>query len=80
MTAITVVDLDLDLVRPSSDLVPFLEQVLGMARRGEIAAVAVAALGPDGCSWTSFSDQDYLQGMVGAVAILQHKIIQKTLE
>lgn len=55
--------------------VELLRDYLGMAERGEIGAVAIAALCSDGASLTLASETDNYQALVGAIAILQYRVI-----
>lgn len=48
---------------------------LDMAERGEIVSVAIAAIGPDGKSFTAASQAEPLQTLLGAVTILQHRML-----
>lgn len=63
----------------SGDVVAFLEQMLERAREGEIEAVAVATLCPDGSAGRglSFKPDTFSPWarMIGAVAILQDALV-----
>lgn len=61
-------------------VIDHLEAVLARAREGEVTSVAIAATLPDGRSYTGFSESEHVQVLLGAVRILEHKIINELIE
>jgi hypothetical protein len=57
-----------------------LEEMLELARDGKIICVAVACEAPDGSSWTSHSDLNSAQLMLGALDILKAKILKQIVD
>ena len=55
--------------------IAILRDYLAMAERGEIVAVAIAAIEPNGSSRVQSSSSDHFQGMLGALAILQYQMV-----
>ena len=61
----------------NAESVSILKEYLAMAESGEIQAVAVAAIRPDGSSQTQSSSTDHFQTLIGSVAVLQHRMIEE---
>ena len=63
--------------RPESnpDVVGLLEEWLSRAKDGKLHAVAIAAVHPDGAVSTDWSAGGRLIGVIGAVAILNHRVM-----
>lgn len=61
--------------RINAECVAMLRDFLALAEAGDIESVAIAALQPDGTAVTQASDGDHFPAMLGAVAILQHRMI-----
>lgn len=55
--------------------IALLRAYLECAEGGEILAVAIAAVEPSGASRTQSSGSEHFQGLLGAVAILQHRML-----
>lgn len=60
---------------PNPKVVALLEEVLEQARKGEITAVAIATLAPDGCADSNWAHQAEYFSLIGAVARLQHRLL-----
>lgn len=58
--------------------IEILRDYLGQAERGEIVAVAIAAVAPGGASRTQASASDNFQGLLGAMLILQYRMLTES--
>jgi hypothetical protein len=58
----------------SEETVAILEDYLEMAKRGEISAVAVCGLCPDGCVTHQASETDQAMMLIGGVSRLLHRM------
>ena len=56
------------------DVIQKLEEALAMAREGKIVGVAVAYVSNDGAVGTGFSRSECAGSLMGAVALLQHRL------
>jgi hypothetical protein len=63
--------------RASRDVVEVLERCLELARRGDFTAVAVAAVYVDGGGYKCWSEGDEANALVGAVALLEHRLAEQ---
>lgn len=63
--------------RINAESVAILKEYLAMAEAGEIQAVAVAGVRGDGSTQTQSSSTDHFQTLLGAVAVLQHRMIEE---
>jgi hypothetical protein len=61
----------------NAESVQILKDYLALAESGEIQAVAVAAVRADSSSQTQSSSTDHFQTLIGAVAVLQHRMIDE---
>lgn len=61
----------------NEETIAMLREYLAMAERGEIVAAAVAAIEPSGASRSRCSASDHFQGLLGALTILQHRMIDE---
>lgn len=61
----------------NAESVQILKEYLALAESGEIQAVAVAAVRSDSSSQTQSSSTDHFQTLIGAVAVLQHRMIDE---
>jgi hypothetical protein len=61
----------------NAETVEILREYLSLAEAGELQAVAVAGVRPDGSSQTQSSSTDHFQTLIGAVAVLQHRMIEE---
>lgn len=52
-------------------------ELIAQIDAGRIAGVAFAAVQQDGCAVTNWSDNLNFSGLIGAVAILQHQMLEK---
>lgn len=57
------------------EVVSLLEQALAEARAGDVAAVAIAVVRPDGHVNCGFTDFDTAGPLLGSVALLQARLI-----
>lgn len=64
----------------SASVIAYLEKLLGEARNGELSAIAVTKVYRDGTTGSGWSDLPALATMVGAVAILQVKLVEMARE
>lgn len=60
---------------PNPQVVALLEKALDEARKGEISAVAIATLSPDGCSYSEWAHKADYYALLGAVARLQQRLV-----
>lgn len=60
----------------SSTVVEYIEQVLEMAKKGELSSVAMAYVFRDGATGTGFSAAPTRGTLIGAVSILHHKLVR----
>lgn len=60
----------------NEDAISVLKEFLQDAEKGEIVSIAIAAIEPGGSSRTSVSKCDHLQQLLGALAILQFRMIE----
>jgi hypothetical protein len=72
-----LVSLDTRPKQINKETVEILEAYLVKAKSGVIEGVAIAAILPDGSSDTQSSSTDHFQRLIGAVAILQHRMIDE---
>jgi hypothetical protein len=56
------------------DVVSVLEEFLADAKAGRLAGIAIAGIKPDLQAITHWSDCEHAAAMIGAVAILQHRL------
>jgi hypothetical protein len=56
-------------------VVALLESYLEQARRGEIIAIAIAGVSPEFATVTGSSGAEAFAPLVGAVAVLQHRML-----
>lgn len=61
----------------NAESVQILKDYLSLAESGEIQAVAIASVRQDGSSQTQSSSTDHFQTLIGAVAVLQHRMIDE---
>lgn len=61
----------------SGEVVAMLKEYLEMAEKGEIIGLAMAGILPDGSCITSAPSSDHFQRIIGAVAILQHRMLEE---
>lgn len=61
----------------NAEVVKILRELLAQAEAGDIEGLAYAARLPNGSCDTGSSSTDYFQELVGAVAILQHRMIEE---
>lgn len=64
----------------NTEVVEVLEHWLEMAKAGEIVSISIAGVRDDLASHTQWSSCDNIQILIGAVAILQHKIIMSVVD
>jgi hypothetical protein len=55
-----------------------IEEALRQAKAGEVIAVGIAVVRPLGSINTAFSDTDNCAALIGAAALLQHRIVVAT--
>lgn len=63
---------------PDANVVERLEEVLALARSGEVSMVAIATVERDGGSGWSFSELSNASTMLGAIERMKARIILKT--
>jgi hypothetical protein len=71
----TVVELKTRPVEVNENVVETLRHALAQAEAGQIKAVAVVGIMPDMSVMTAASSNDCLPSLVGALAILQHRLL-----
>lgn len=62
-------------IKPNESLVSMLEDLLSMAKEGEIIGGAVALIHPDGTSSNRFACGDYPVRLIGEMRCLEREII-----
>lgn len=60
---------------PVPSVVALLEKVLEQAKRGEITAVAIATVQPDGCAWNDWAHKAEYYALLGSLARLQQRLV-----
>lgn len=78
MAELRVLETRDDLLR--RNVIETLEACLALARRGELSGVAIAAVRTDGGGFKSWSDGASSNGLVGVVALLQHRLMERITE
>lgn len=68
-----VLETERDIVKQS--VIETLETTLEQARAGDVVAVGIAVLRPSGAGNAGFSDSDNCIGLLGAVEILRHRLL-----
>lgn len=63
--------------RKYPDVVACLRSVMDEAKAGDVSSVAVAVVRPNGFINAMFSESDNAPGMMGAVSLLQHRLIRQ---
>lgn len=66
-------------VKINQSAVELLEDFLERVKSGEIDTVAIAAL-TDGSSVTQWSECDHVQALLGAIAILEARLIRNVIQ
>lgn len=59
----------------SQAVIDALDHMMGEARAGRITSLALAGVSPAGSAYTIVTDTDNSPGLIGAVALLQHRIL-----
>lgn len=65
-----------DLARLSS--IEALQEALRQAKQGDVVAVGIAVVRPNGAINTSRSDTDDVARLLGAISLLQHRTLSAT--
>lgn len=65
---------------PNETIVPLLESLIERAKSGELSAVAVALVDREGCTGQEWSKLHSFGTMIGSVATLQHRLIERMIE
>lgn len=60
---------------PNETVIEMLETMLERAKAGEVQAIALATVEHDDATGTSFCYENHFARLIGAVAMLQHRII-----
>lgn len=71
-----LVPLETPLQANSAQAIEMLEEYLAMAKRGEIEAVAIVGLKPEGYCTYVWSKTERFTLMAGGIAVLQHRLIE----
>jgi hypothetical protein len=66
-------------IKVNQSAVELLEEFLERVKSGEIETVAIAALS-DGSSVTQWSECDHVQALLGAITILEARLINRVIE
>ena len=74
--SVRVVELKTRTIELNESVIKMLRDFLEQAERGEIVAAVIAAVTPSGASITEASGSDHLQTLLGAMSILQHRMIE----
>lgn len=61
-------------------VIDLLEKTLERARDGEIVSCAIACVLDDMTSFTGYSQSDFAQTQIGALRILEHKLVNAVYE
>ena len=64
----------------NQDIVAMLEQYLDEAKRGEISMLALAGIRPDHSCVTQSSGGERVQSLLGAIVILQNRILNEAMQ
>lgn len=67
--------LETPLKRNNEQVVDILREYLAMAEAGEIEAVAIVGLRPDGACSYRWSQSERFATLAGGIAVLQHRLI-----
>lgn len=62
-------------MQTNGSAIKVLRAYLEMAEKGEIVGVAIAAVEPGGSCFTQATESDYYQPLLGALSILQWRMI-----
>jgi hypothetical protein len=73
----SVVELKTRASRINAEAISLLKDHLAKAEAGEIEAVALASVLSDGSCLTTSSANDHFQALLGAISILQHRMIDE---
>jgi hypothetical protein len=65
---------------PAENIVPLLEQIIKRAKAGELSSVAVAMVTREGATGQEWSRLPSVGAMIGSVATLQHRLIERLLD
>lgn len=57
-----------------------LQDWLEKAKAGEVVTVAIAGITGDGASLTQWSEIDHVQALLGAITILEAKVVREVIE
>lgn len=71
----TVVELKTRSDEVNQSVVETLESALEAAKQGKLVAVAIAGVMPDGSAFTSGSASDCMPGLLGALSIMEHRML-----
>jgi hypothetical protein len=72
---VKLVPLETPLQANNAYAVEIIEEYLAMAKRGELEAVAIVGLRPDGSCTYVWSSTERFTVMAGGIAVLQHRLI-----
>lgn len=70
----------IDSIPTSESAVAYLAHTLERAKAGELSAVAIAWVNPDGSTGSGWSDQPNLGTMVGSVEALKAKLVREMID
>lgn len=65
---------------PGEDIVPLLESLIERAKAGELSSLAVAYVNREGCTAQEWSPAPSLATLLGSVAALQHRLIERLID
>lgn len=63
-----------------ANIVAMLEEMIELANKDELSSVAVAFVHRDGCTGQRWSHLPSIATMIGSVATLQHRLIERLTE
>ena len=61
----------------AASIVECLQNLIEQAKRGEIDAIAIAAVDKDGGAWTITPPGDRFTHLIGALSVLQYKLLSR---
>lgn len=76
----TVVKFEKRLDGDAASIIKCMNDIIEQVKEGNIASVAVAAVETDGSVWTVTPPGDQFAGLIGAVRVLEHRLLTRHIE
>jgi len=65
---------------PAADIADTMDRLLEIVSEGGMSSIAIAMVDRDGCSRTIWSEAPCVQSLIGAVAILQQRLVREAID